>query len=210
MDPVTGKKGGVLYDYMEYAEDCLGNQHLDFEPIEMESCAALTEALQTGKIDMIFCASSNPNAGEEKGIASQLPHGHTISSPLPKKSLLRRRRRIAWRCCKMICRSSGILSIIIHSGRSSRAGLRRAEKTVRGRVNCLLTGACKVKYTERNALYSTPLSRPLKISFGVKSGQPQLLSVLNKTLKAMPIGMLSSSFSMHENAENKVTLKTIS
>lgn len=67
-DPVTGKKGGVLYDYMEYADDCLGNQQLDFEPIEMESRAALREALQTGKIDMIFTVS-NPNAGEEKGIA---------------------------------------------------------------------------------------------------------------------------------------------
>ena len=64
-----------------------------------------------------------------------------------------------------------------------------------------------MKYTERNALYSIPLSRPLEISFGVKSGQPQLLAVLNKTLKAMPIGMLSSSFSMHENAKHKVTLE---
>lgn len=81
-------------------------------------------------------------------------------------------------------------------------------KTVRGEADCFVTGARQaVKYTERNALYSIPISRPLEISFGVKSGQPQLLAVLNKTLKAMPIGMLSSSFSMHENAKHKVTLK---
>lgn len=81
-------------------------------------------------------------------------------------------------------------------------------KTVRGEADCFVTGARQaVKYTERNALYSIPLSRPLEISFGVKSGQPQLLAVLNKTLKAMPIGMLSSSFSMHENAKHKVTLE---
>lgn len=81
-------------------------------------------------------------------------------------------------------------------------------KTVRGEADCFVTGDRRaVKYTERNALYSTPLSRPLEISFGVKSGQPQLLSVLNKTLKAMPIGMLSSYFSMHENAKHKVTLE---
>lgn len=79
---------------------------------------------------------------------------------------------------------------------------------MRGEADCFVTGARRaVKYTERNALYSIPLSKPLEISFGVKSGQPQLLSVLNKTLKAMPIGMLSSSFSMHENAKYKVTLE---
>lgn len=96
MDPVTGKKGGVLYDYMEYADDCLGNQHLDFEPIEMESRAALREALQTGKIDMIFYAISNPNAGEEKGIAFTNTAWTCNLFAVTEKSLSKRWRRTAW------------------------------------------------------------------------------------------------------------------
>lgn len=209
MDPVTGKKGGVLYDYMEYADDCLGNQHLDFEPIEMESRAALTEALQTGKIDMIFNVS-NPNAGEEKGIAfTNTVWTYNLFAVTEKKpfkemaanrvailedNLLVRRHIEYYYPQWMIipCRS-------VEEARN---------KTVRGEADCFVTGARQaVKYTERNALYSIPLSRPLELSFGVKSGQPQLLAVLNKTLKAMPIGMLSSSFSMHENAKYKVTLE---
>lgn len=209
MDPVTGKKGGVLYDYMEYADDCLGNQHLDFEPIEMESRAALTEALQTGKIDMIFNVS-NPNAGEEKGIAfTNTAWTYNLFAVTEKKpfkemaanrvailedNLLVRRHIEYYYPQWMIipCRS-------VEEARN---------KTVRGEADCFVTGARQaVKYTERNALYSIPLSRPLELSFGVKSGQPQLLAVLNKTLKAMPIGMLSSSFSMHENAKYKVTLE---
>lgn len=209
MDPVTGKKGGVLYDYMEYADDCLGNQHLDFEPIEMESRAALTEALQTGKIDMIFNVS-NPNAGEEKGIAfTNTAWTYNLFAVTEKKpfkemaanrvailedNLLVRRHIEYYYPQWMIipCRS-------VEEAR---------KKTVRGEADCFVTGARQaVKYTERNALYSIPLSRPLELSFGVKSGQPQLLAVLNKTLKAMPIGMLSSSFSMHENAKYKVTLE---
>lgn len=209
MDPVTGKKGGVLYDYMEYADDCLGNQHLDFEPIEMESRAALTEALQTGKIDMIFTVS-NPNAGEEKGIAfTNTAWTYNLFAVTEKKPFeemaanrvailkdnLPVRRHIEYYYPQWMiipCRS-------VEEARN---------KTVRGEADCFVTGAQRaVKYTERNALYSIPLSRPLEISFGVKSGQPQLLSVLNKTLKAMPIGMLSSSFSMHENAKYKVTLE---
>lgn len=209
MDPVTGKKGGVLYDYMEYADDCLGNQHLDFEPIEMESRAALTEALQTGKIDMIFTVS-NPNAGEENGIAftntawtynlfavtEKKPFEEMAANrvAIPEDNLPVRRHIEYYYPQWMIipCRS-------VEEARN---------KTVRGEADCFVTGAQRaVKYTERNALYSIPLSRPLEISFGVKSGQPQLLSVLNKTLKAMPIGMLSSSFSMHENAKYKVTLE---
>lgn len=209
MDTVTGKKGGVLYDYMEYAEDCLGNQHLDFEPIEMESRAALTEALQTGKIDMIFTVS-NPNAGEEKGIAfTNTAWTYNLFAVTEKKPFeemaanrvailkdnLPVRRHIEYYYPQWMiipCRS-------VEEARN---------KTVRGEADCFVTGAQRaVKYTERNALYSIPLSRPLEISFGVKSGQPQLLSVLNKTLKAMPIGMLSSSFSMHENAKYKVTLE---
>lgn len=209
MDPVTGKKGGVLYDYMEYADDCLGNQHLDFEPIEMESRAALTEALQTGKIDMIFNVS-NPNAGEEKGIAfTNTAWTYNLFAVTEKKPFeemaanrvailkdnLPVRRHIEYYYPQWMiipCRS-------VEEARN---------KTVRGEADCFVTGARRaVKYTERNALYSIPLSRPLEISFGVKSGQPQLLAVLNKTLKAMPIGMLSSSFSMHENAKYKVTLE---
>lgn len=210
MDPVTGKKGGVLYDYMKYADDCLGNQHLDFEPIEMESRAALTEALQTGKIDMIFYAISNPNAGEENGIAfTNTAWTYNLFAVTEKKPFeemaanrvailkdnLPVRRHIEYYYPQWMiipCRS-------VEEARN---------KTVRGEADCFVTGARQaVKYTERNALYSIPLSRPLELSFGVKSGQPQLLSVLNKTLKAMPIGMLSSSFSMHENAKYKVTLE---
>lgn len=209
MDPVTGEKGGVLYDYMEYADDCLGNQHLDFEPIEMESRAALTEALQTGKIDMIFTVS-NPNAGEEKGIAfTNTAWTYNLFAVTEKKPFeemaanrvailkdnLPVRRHIEYYYPQWMiipCRS-------VEEARN---------KTVRGEADCFVTGAQRaVKYTERNALYSIPLSRPLELSFGVKSGQPQLLAVLNKTLKAMPIGMLSSSFSMHENAKYKVTLE---
>lgn len=208
-DPVTGKKGGVLYDYMEYANDCLGNQQLDFEPIEMESRAALREALQTGKIDMIFTVS-NPNAGEEKGIAfTNTAWTYNLFAVTEKKPFeemaanrvailkdnLPVRRQIEYyypQWTIIPCRS-------VEEARN---------KTVRGEADCFVTGARQaVKYTERNALYSIPLSRPLEISFGVKSGQPQLLAVLNKTLKAMPIGMLSSSFSMHENAKHKVTLE---
>ncbi|MDY4878406.1 MAG: transporter substrate-binding domain-containing protein [Dialister sp.] len=208
-DPVTGKKGGVLYDYMEYADDCLGNQQLDFEPIEMESRAALREALQTGKIDMIFTVS-NPNAGEEKGIAfTNTAWTYNLFAVTEKKPFeemaanrvailkdnLPVRRQIEYyypQWTIIPCRS-------VKEARN---------KTVRGEADCFVTGARQaVKYTERNALYSIPLSRPLEISFGVKSGQPQLLAVLNKTLKAMPIGMLSSSFSMHENAKHKVTLE---
>lgn len=208
-DPVTGKKGGVLYDYMEYADDCLGNQQLDFEPIEMESRAALREALQTGKIDMIFTVS-NPNAGEEKGIAfTNTVWTYNLFAVTEKKPFeemaanrvailkdnLPVRRQIEYyypQWTIIPCRS-------VEEARN---------KTVRGEADCFVTGARQaVKYTERNALYSIPLSRPLEISFGVKSGQPQLLAVLNKTLKAMPIGMLSSSFSMHENAKHKVTLE---
>ena len=208
-DPVTGKKGGVLYDYMEYADDCLGNQQLDFEPIEMESRAALREALQTGKIDMIFTVS-NPNAGEEKGIAfTNTAWTYNLFAVTEKKPFeemaanrvailkdnLPVRRQIEYyypQWTIIPCRS-------VEEARN---------KTVRGEADCFVTGARQaVKYTERNALYSIPLSRTLEISFGVKSGQPQLLAVLNKTLKAMPIGMLSSSFSMHENAKHKVTLE---
>lgn len=86
----------MLYDYMEYADDCLGNQQLDFEPIEMESRAALREALQTGKIDMIFTVS-NPNAGEEKGIAFTNTAWTYNLFAVTEKSLSRRWRRTAWR-----------------------------------------------------------------------------------------------------------------
>lgn len=210
VDPVTGKMVGVLYDYMEFADDCLGNQHLDFEPIAMESREALTKALQTGKIDMIFNVSRNPTAGEEKEIAfTKTAWTYNLVAVTDKKSFDETlRNRVAFLQEDMPLRRHLEYYYPDWTLVPCASMEEVMEKTVRGEADCFVTGVGQaVKYTERNAFYSIPLTRPLEISFGVKNGQAKLLAVLNKTLKAMPAGMLSSSFSMHENAENKVTLE---
>ena len=62
------------------------------------------------------------------------------------------------------------------------------------------------KYSRDPSFYSVPLLYSEKAAFAVKSGNRNLLAILNKTLKAMPNNMLTSSLAMYENNSRKITL----
>ena len=59
----------------------------------------------------------------------------------------------------------------------------------------------------KNTIYTVCLfQNPEKSAFAVKSGNHYLLSILNKTIKAMPSNMLTSAIAMYESTPGKVTL----
>ena len=63
------------------------------------------------------------------------------------------------------------------------------------------------KYSRDPSFYSVPLLYSEKAAFAVKSGNRNLLAILNKTLKAMPNNMLTSSLARYENNSRKITLE---
>ena len=76
-----------------------------------------------------------------------------------------------------------------------------------GQADCFVTGTgSEGTYNKKNDFYSVPLPNPAKSCFAVNSGNGILLSILNKTIKAMPANMLTSSLAMYKSSSRKVTL----
>ena len=67
VDSSTGKLTGVITDYVDLAENCLQGQTLEFELNGYDTRSELLQALQDGKIDLIFHANQNPYFAETNG-----------------------------------------------------------------------------------------------------------------------------------------------
>ncbi len=76
-----------------------------------------------------------------------------------------------------------------------------------GQADCFVTGvSSQENYSKKYDFYSVPLPNPARSCFAVNSGNGILLSILNKTIKAMPANMLTGSLAMYKSASRKVTL----
>ena len=76
-----------------------------------------------------------------------------------------------------------------------------------GQADCFITGvSSEAKYSKNHGFYSVLLPNTAKSCFAVNSGNRSLLSILNKTIKAMPANMLTSSLAMYKSSSRKVTL----
>ena len=208
-DPATGEVAGTIIDYIQFARDCLGNQELEFQIVGYDSKEAELDALKSGEIDMIFHFDQNPNLAEEYHFActnttwtsnlmavTNKPHfnenkANRIAVPKNKLSL---EKHIAfyypqWEIVDCDTQEDAV-------------------KLVKdGQADCFVIGASgEEKYSKNNGFYSVPLLNPVKSCFAVNSGDSSLLSILNKTLKAMPTNMLTSSLAMYKSSSRKVTM----
>ena len=208
-DPATGEITGAITDYIQFAMGCLGNQELEFQIVGYDSKEAELDALKSGEIDMIFHFDQNPNLAEEYHFActnttwtsnlmavTNKPHfnenkANRIAVPKNKLSL---EKHIAfyypqWEIVDCDTQEDAV-------------------KLVKdGQADCFVIGASgEEKYSKNNGFYSVPLLNPVKSCFAVNSGDSSLLSILNKTLKAMPTNMLTSSLAMYKSSSRKVTM----
>ena len=208
-DPATGEITGTITDYIQFARDCLGNQELEFQLVGYDDKEAELNALKSGEIDMIFHFDQSPNLAEEYRVActnttwtsnmmavTNQQHfnenkANRIAVPQNKISLT---RYLAfyypqWEIVDCDTQEDAI-------------------KLVKdGQADCFITGInSEAKYSKNYGFYSVPLPNPANSCFAVKSGNRSLLSILNKTIKAMPANMLTSSLAMHKSSARKVTL----
>ena len=208
-DPATGEITGTITDYIQFAADCLGNQELEFQLVGYDDKEAELNALKSGEIDMIFHFDQSPNLAEEYRVActnttwtsnmmavTNQQHfnenkANSVAVPRNKISLT---RYIAfyypqWEIVDCDTQEDAI-------------------KLVKdGQADCFITGvSSEEKYSKNHGFYSVLLPNPAKSCFAVNSGNRSLLSILNKTIKAMPANMLTSSLAMYKSSSRKVTL----
>ena len=72
-DKETGKLTGALKDYLEYAQTCMENAKLSFDPKAYPTAEDALEALKRGEVDCVFPASLGGFDGEKQGIVTTPP-----------------------------------------------------------------------------------------------------------------------------------------
>ena len=81
-----------------------------------------------------------------------------------------------------------------------------ADMVIQEKADCFLMGASQALiYDNSQNFKSIPLTKTMEACFAVKGGEGTLLSILNKTLKGMPSGMLTSALAIYDSTADKVT-----
>ena len=208
-DPATGEFTGVITDYIQFAADCLGNQELEFQLVGYDSKEAELDALKSGEIDMIFHFDQNPNLAEEYHFARTNTTWTSNLMAVTNKQHFNENNvnRIAVPQNKLSLKK--YLAFYYPQWEIVDCDTQEdAAKLVKdGQADCFVTGiSSENKYSKKYSFYSVPLLNPVKSCFAVNSGNRSLLSILNKTIKAMPVNMLAGALAMYKSSSRKVTL----
>ena len=208
MDEETGKLTGMLAEYISYAKDCLGNQTLEFNIHAYDDYDEMIQALQNREIDMIFYAGRNPYFAEQNGYAltntawtyslmavtdeEKFDENkvHTVAVPKEKYAL---KQHIAFSYPEWKIVDCDSLD-------------NAADMVIQEKADCFLMGASQALiYDNSQKFKSVPLTKTMEACFTVREGEGSLLSILNKTIKAMPSDMLTSALAIYDSTADKVT-----
>ena len=208
-DPATGEITGTITDYIQFAKDCLGNQELEFQMVGYDSQKAELDALKSGEIDMVFHFDQSPNLAEEYRVACTNTTWTSNMMAVTNKQHFNENQanRVAVPQNKL----SLTRYLAVYYPQWEIVDCATQEDAARlvkdGQADCFVTGvSSQENYSKKYDFYSVPLPNPARSCFAVNSGNRHLLSILNKTIKAMPINMLTGSLAMYKSSSRKVTL----
>ena len=208
-DPATGELTGTIIDYIQFARDCLGNQELEFQLVGYDDKEAELNALKSGEIDMVFHFDQSPNLAEEYRVACTNTTWTSNMMAVTNKQHFNENK--ANRVAVPRNKISLTRYIAFYYPQWEIVDCDTQEDAIKlvkdGQADCFITGvSSEAKYSKNHGFYSVLLPNPAKSCFAVNSGNRSLLSILNKTIKAMPTNMLTSSLAMYKSSARKVTL----
>lgn len=208
-NPSTGEITGTITDYIQFAKDCLENQKLEFQMVGYDSKEAELDALKSGEIDMVFHFDQSPNLAEEYRVACTNTTWTSTMMAVTNKQHFNENQanRVAVPQNKL----SLTRYIAVYYPQWEIVDCAAQEDAARlvkdGQADCFVTGVgSQENYSKKYDFYSVLLPNPAKSCFAVNSGNRHLLSILNKTIKAMPTNMLTGSLAMYKSSSRKVTL----
>ena len=210
VDEATGEVSGVICDYIEYARNCLGDDvTLEFETCGYENMEAELTALANGEIDMIFKVPHNNHYVAEYNLSLsdttlEIPYS-AVSLPgsfdqfgdvtvaIPTDNWVKK-----WYV--EYCYPSW--TIVDCDSVADAARMVR-----NGQADCFLnrSGTAR-RYVKDSAYQVNMLKYDISTSFGVRRQDTALLSILNKTVAAMPDGLLDNALTTYDNESSSVTL----
>lgn len=209
IDPSSGKVTGAITDYIQYAVECLGKQDLTFTLMGYDSYEEEIEALKKNEIDMIFHFNQHPNAMEKYHFAcTNTTWTYNLIAVTNKPHFNENdENRVAISKDNMSFREHIEYYYPHWKILEYDTDKEMAEAVNSGEADFFITGVTLAsKYSRDPSFYSVPLLYSEKAAFAVNNGNKNLLTILNKTLNAMPNNMLTSSLAMYENNSRKITL----
>mgnify|MGYP004653398103 FL=1 len=205
-----GSHKGAIADYIRYASSCFEEQRLDFAVQGFETQPEMIQALKDGKIDMIFHFNENHYLAEQNGfvlsnrimkitipvITTQKQFNENAANILavPKDNYLAK---------AYTAHNYPQWKLVEYASRAE------AEQALRkGQADCFFAKySMLTDYADDKLLHGVFLSKPGNVAFAVNRNDTVLLSVLNKTLRAMPASVMAGNLSMYDKPVQKVTLK---
>lgn len=205
-----GSHKGAIADYILYASSCFAEQRLDFAVQGFDTQPEMLQALKDGKIDMIFHFNENHYLAEQNGFAlsnrimkitipvitgqKQFNENAANILAVPKDNYLAK---------AYTAHNYPQWKLVEYASRAD------AEQALRkGQADCFFAKySMLTDYADDKLLHAVFLSKPGNVAFAVNRSDTVLLSVLNKTLRAMPASVMADNLSMYDKPEHKVTLK---
>ena len=197
-----------MLTFISYAKDCLGNQTLEFNIQAYDNYDEMIQALQNREIDMIFYVGRNPYFAEQNGYAltntawtyslmavtdeKKFDENKVYTVAVPKeKYALKQHIAFSYPEWKIVdCDSLD----------------NAVDMVIQEKADCFLMGASQALiYDNSQNFKSVPLTKTMEACFAVRGGEGSLLSILNKTIKAMPSDMLTSALAIYDSTADKVT-----
>lgn len=205
-----GSHKGVIADYILYASGCFEERRLDFAVQGFDTQGEMIQALKDGKIDMIFHFNENHYLAEENGFVLS---NRIMSITIPVITAHNQFNENAANILAVAKNNYLAKAYAAHNypqwklvEYASRAD---AEQAVRsGQADCFFAKySTLTDYADDKLLHAVFLSKPGDVAFAVNRGDTVLLSVLNKTLRAMPGNAMAGNMSMYDKPMQDIMLK---
>lgn len=208
MDKKSGEIHGTLSEYISYAKDCLGNHTLKFDIEAFDDYDKMIEALQNNEIDVIYYASRNSNVAEKKEYAlSNTAWTYNLIAVTNKEDFNENDAYVVAVPKNKVALKQHIAYNYPHWKLVDCDSIEDGTNMVDdGKVDCFIMGSSQVlSFDGKKNFKIIPLTKTMEACFAVKDGQATLLSILNKTIKAMPLDMLTSAIAMYDSTAYKTT-----
>ena len=205
-----GSHKGAIADYIRYASSCFEEQRLDFAVQGFETQPEMFQALKDGKIDMIFHFNENHYLAEQNGFALS---NRIMKITIPVITTHKQFNENAANILAVYNDNYLAKAYAAHNYPQWKiveyATRAESEQALRkGQADCFFAKySVLTDYADDKLLHGVFLSKPGNVAFAVNRNDTVLLSVLNKTLRAMPASVMAGNLSMYDKPVHKVTLK---
>ena len=205
-----GSLKGIIADYILYASDCFKERRLDFAVQGFDTQPEMIQALKDGKIDMIFHFNENHYLAEQNGFALS---NRIMSITIPVITAQKQFNENAANILAVAKNNYLAKAYAAHNypqwkivEYASRAEVEQAVR--KGQADCFFAKySVLTDYADDKLLHGVFLTKPGNVAFAVNRSDTVLLSVLNKTLRAMPATGMAGNLSLYDRPVHEVTLK---